>query len=175
MAKQSQEAEAVKTTKGSLKQSYEVPAGEEGLCHVIMTDYSSPRPKDLTEDYQPRETILKLDPHNFVMMFGPHMAGGDNLQKMTTPGRIVRVAKNIDKKLIQEIYEGRISEATVGKNSKEKSVFIDRLLKGHKQLRVAGGAQVVKPGNVLHIPTNREDFPFDPEDIGKFPSECLWT
>lgn len=157
---------------GSVKKSYSVPAGEEGMVHYVLTDYAAPRPKNLSKDFKPPKRVVKTAPEMFVRQFGENFSGSDAFANVITPGQILRIHMNLKNEHVEKAYADDIHSATGGKPS-AKAEWIKKMLDKKQDLRLVGGNQIVKKGDVLHIPTNDPKFDFDPADIKKFPEECM--
>lgn len=157
---------------GSVKESYTVPPGEEGLVHYILTDYASPRPKDLSKDFKPRKRVVKTTPEMFVRQFSDNFNANDAFADVNTPGRIVSMHLNLSADEVKTAYADDIHSATQGKPS-AVSDMVKRILESKADLKLVGGNQVIKKGDVLHIPTNNHAFPFEVGDLKQFPKECM--
>lgn len=171
-ANQTQKAEAKKPEKmsGSLNKDYKFDAGEKNLVHLMLEDFASPRNRDMNEAYKPQQRVVKLSPDMFVRTFGAQYLENDAFKGVTTPELVVRIAKNLTKKEVESAYEDRIFESTQGK-PKLKAQLVENILKDKKKLKMSGGNQICK--EVLHIPADMDQYPFDPKKLDKFPEECL--
>lgn len=159
--------------KGSIDKSYKMTKQEDGLVHFKLTDFASPRSRDLNKDFKPIVRIVKTTPEMFVRQFAGNFEANDAFTNVNTPGLIARLHENLDKKHIESAYEDEIHLATVGR-PKLKAEWIKNRLEQKQILKLVGGNQVIKKGDILHIPTNDDNFPFNPKDLNKFPEECMY-
>jgi hypothetical protein len=156
---------------GSVDSKYEVPEGEEGLVHFVLEDYASPRSKDMTKVHKPQTRTVKSTPRMFVMQFADNFNAGDAFRDVATPGQIVSMMMNVTKAHIADAFMEQIISATKG-NARQKATWVNNKLDKMKRLNLVGGNQIIPTDGILHIP-NVDGYPFDAEELKKFPQECI--
>ncbi len=179
----------VKDAVGSVNPEYKFDKSEEDLVHVRLNDYGYKRPTDWASNsnWKAPATIKKYTPQKFVEIFGAQFIGDDAFVSVDTPGKIVRLAKNMKAETIKECYSEMVYSAAKGSKEREKNKITDIASK-LRHLRVGGGVggQLLGPknitvgkafdakdnGDILHIP-NDPAYPFDPEELATFPDECV--
>ena len=146
--------------------------GEEGLIHVRVIDYASPRDNTGQEKTKFHTTVKKFSPEQFVRLFGGNYSNNNAYANITTPFVIYLICKNINRGEIRDRFEDKILSATKGKGKPKRDKFIDGLLIKAKSLKIVGSHLTIKAEDFLHIPkaSKLDPFGYDEKLKDFFPS-----
>lgn len=139
------------------------------MVHYELTDFSSPRPRDSTDEYKPRKTVVKTSVQAFVSAFAGNYEDGDAFTNVNDPCKILALNKYLDEEAAEEAWADAIFSAT--KNQpKLKKEYVKNLVARKKKLTLMGGNQICT--KILHIPKNHPHFEF--KEYTGIPEDCLF-